>query len=524
MKVCTVDSMRKMDRKAVEHYGIRSELLMENAGHAAYLVIHREIGIRGLRFAVICGSGNNGGDGLVVARKLHSMGGLATVYLPGDEAKFQGTGRLNLEIAQKIPLSIKRIDDLKTFKAGLSECDCIVDAIFGTGLAREVKGIYGEIIGLINESGKKVFSIDIPSGVNGDNGGIMGHAVRADCTITFGLPKLGNLLFPGFSLGGRLYLTHISFPPALTKNDELTYEINQPVPLPARDPNAHKGKLGDLLTVAGASTYYGAPYFSAYSFLKAGGGYSRLAAPASMIPGIAAKGNEIVFVPQSETSSGSLSSGNLDGLIELSKKVDMVVLGPGVSRNPDTQDLVRHMIEAVGKPLIIDGDGLYAAASNREILKQRSSPTILTPHPGEMAQLTGKTIKDVEGDRVQTTITAAKELGCFIVLKGAHSLIASPRGRLWINMSGNSGMATAGSGDVLTGTIAAMLGQGLPVEEAIKTGVFLHGLAGDLASDDKGEDGITAQDILDYLPPAVKRYRELYRETLENCYGSIFTI
>ncbi|OPY91459.1 MAG: Bifunctional NAD(P)H-hydrate repair enzyme Nnr [Syntrophus sp. PtaU1.Bin208] len=277
--------------------------------------------------------------------------------------------------------------------------------------------------------------------------------------------------------------------------------------------------MGEALFIAGAANYFGAPCFAALSFLKAGGGYSRLAAPASLIPAIAQKGAEIVFVPQRETAAGSLSGDNFAGLLDLSERMDMVVIGPGLSLEEETQSLVRSLVQDISRPLLIDGDGLTAIASRLELIRGRKGPTILTPHLGEMARISGKGIPDIRRNRIGVLQETAADLQAVIVLKGAHSLIGMPDGRVFVNLSGNAGMATAGSGDVLTGTIAALYGQGMPLEEAVCKGVFIHGLSGDLAAESRGEDGMTAQDILEFLPEARKADREGLPEHLRRRYA-----
>jgi len=524
MKISTVYEMRNLDKTAIEKFGIPQEILMENAGEAVYFVIHQEFGIKNKKFVVFCGIGNNGGDGLVVARKIHSNGGEVKVYLLGDAAKFSGSAKTNWEIISKLPIIVKNFDSIESIKNEVLECDAVVDAIFGTGLTRDVGGKYQEAIHLINQSLKPVFSVDIPSGISGDTGQIMGVAVKSDYTVTFGLPKRGNMLYPGFEHCGKLYVTHISFPPSLYDQSSFKVEISLPADLPPRDEKGHKGTFGDVLFIAGASSYLGAPYFSAMSFLKAGGGYSRLAAPSSITPFIANKGSEIVFVPLEETPSVSAALKNKQKLLELSEQVEMVVLGPGLSLNPETQELVRQLAKKIKKPVLIDGDGITAISEDTKCIKERQHLTILTPHPGEMSRLAGTSIKEVLANQIPLVQKLAKNLNAFIVLKGAHSLITCPDERVSVNMSGNSGMATAGSGDVLTGTIAAMVGLGLDIEDAVKTGVFLHGFSGDLAAVEKGEDGITAQDILDFLPEAVKLYRENYQEAIINFYESLYIV
>jgi len=524
MKVSTVDEMRNLDRIAIEKFGITDDLLMENAGQAAYFVILEEFGIGGKNFVVFCATGNNGGDGFVVARKIHSTGGEVKVYVLGDAFKFKGAAKKNYEIVKRLPIELEHVKSTASIEKEILDCDAVVDAIFGTGLKRNIEGVYKDVIQRINESGKTVFSIDIPSGINGDTGEVMGIAVEADFTVTYGLPKIGNLLYPGYENCGKLYVSHISFSPSIYEKNSTKVEISQPVFLPERYGNAHKGDLGDTLFIAGASNYFGAPYFSASSFLKAGGGYARLASPSSITPFIAGKGSEVVFFPQKETSSGSIALKNKSALLSLSEDVDMVVMGPGLSLNEETQTLVRELSIKINKPLLIDGDGLTAIAKDISVLKRRKSMTILTPHLGEMAGITGLSIRETNENKINMLQKTAEEIGAIIVLKGAHSLIGYPDRRVLINMSGNPGMATAGSGDVLTGTIAAMFGLGLSLEDAVPAGVFIHGLSGDIAAVEKGEDGMTAQDILDFLPDAVKYYRENLDDIAENNYESIYII
>lgn len=521
MKVTTVSEMRKLDRTAIEQYGIKDEILMENAGEAVYFVILNELGIKDNKFVVFSGMGNNGGDGFVIARKIHSNGGDVKVFILGDPGRFKAAAKLNLDIVSRLPIEVHEIDSIERVKKDIAHCDVIVDAIFGTGLTRDVGGLYSDVIELINGSGKKIFAVDIPSGIHGDTGKVMGTAVKADYTITFGLPKIGNMLLPGNEFCGKLFLTHISFPPSMYERDSNKIEINDTPGLPARDQDGHKGDFGEVLFVAGAESYFGAPYFAALSFLKAGGGYSHLAAPRSMTPFIANKGSEIVFVPQKTTVAGSISIENKDALVALSEKMDMVVLGPGLSLDKETRQLARELAKEINKPLLIDGDGITALCEDPDIIMQRTGETILTPHLGEMSRITKMPVGRIDAGKIEALQQTAKELNAIIVLKGAHSLIGYPDGRVFINLSGNSGMATAGSGDVLTGTIAAMFGLGLPVQEAVRKGVFIHGFSGDLAAEEKGEDGITAQDILDYLPLAVKMDRQGLNKTFWDRYCGV---
>ncbi len=507
MKVATVEQMRRLDQYAIEELGIAEEILMENAALAAVAVMARKVGISGRKFTIFCGTGNNGGDGLAAARLLMSMGGLVKVFLVSSPKKYRNAAKTNYDIFSNLSGDISLLTRTDEARSDTRHCDAIVDAIFGTGLDREIKGLAADVIDLINQAHRPVFSLDIPSGICGDTGRILGTAVRASCTVAFGLPKLGNLLYPGYEYGGKLFVTRISFPPSLYEQKDLMVQTNSRISLPPRPAEAYKGTMGDVLFIAGGANYFGAPYFSAMSFLKAGGGYARLASPASMIPFLAETGREIVYYPQRETSALCLSLKAKPDLLALAEKADMVVLGPGLSLQEETAKLVREVSAVISKPLLIDGDGLTAIAERPEILLKRKAPSILTPHAGEMARILRKTVTSVNEDRIGSVREAARTLRASVVFKGAHSLVALPDGRIYINLSGNPGLATAGSGDVLTGCIAAMNGLGLDSETAVCKGVFLHGYAGDLAAATKGEDGMIATDILDFLPVALKNDR-----------------
>jgi hydroxyethylthiazole kinase-like uncharacterized protein yjeF len=522
MKVASVSEMRKLDSTAVKKYGIDEILLMENAGNAVFCAIEKEIGTKGNKFLIIAGSGNNGGDGMVVARKLHSNGAKTSLLLLTEEQKLKGITKKNLEILKNIGISIKINPTQKDIKKALGDTNVVIDAMLGTGLSGEVKGIYKEAIEFVNKSGKKVVSIDIPSGINGDTGEILGVAVKSDITVTFGLPKIGNINYPGYEHWKKLFVSHISFPIELYNDKSIKTAINYPIPIEKREKDTHKGTFGKCLFISGAKKYLGAPYFSAMSFLKAGGGLSYLAAPESISSFIGKKGKELVLLPQKETKNGSISKNNIKELIESSENVDFVVMGPGLSLDKETQDLVRSLVSRIKKPLLIDGDGLTALKDNPDILKKRKHLTVLTPHPAEFIRLFGGKTNKVKKNRITITREKAVEYGCFIVFKGANSLIGCPDGEVFINLTGNPGMATAGSGDVLTGIIAAMF-KILPLDteksmfgNAVRIGVLIHGLAGDLIARKKGEDGITATDILNSIPAAIRSYRQESNNLFKN--------
>ncbi|MBW2732486.1 MAG: NAD(P)H-hydrate dehydratase [Deltaproteobacteria bacterium] len=531
MKVSTVDEMRRMDRRATEEHKIPGEILMEHAGHAVYDVIRARAceGIAGREVVVLCGVGHNGGDGLVVARKLFSAGALVKTFLLAEASKYGGTPRLNYEMLRGCGAEIVETPKVAEVSAALETAEVVVDAVFGTGLARSVEGYYHQVLEALEARRHRpqrpvVYSVDIPSGVHGDSGQIMGIAVQADVTVTFGLPKQGNLLYPGAGFCGELYVSPISFPPVLQRNDALAVRLSEPSRLPQRRPDGHKGSFGDTLFIAGAASYYGAPALAAMAHLRAGGGYSRLAAPRSVTEVVATMASEVVLAPQKETAAGSLSFDNAASLAFLADRVDVVVLGPGLSLGDETKRLVRQLTADINKPLVIDGDGLTAIAGYPDVVSHREAPTVLTPHSGEMVRISGRSQEDLAADPIAALRSTAAKFNAYIVLKGAHSLIGAPDGEVFINNSGNSGMATAGSGDVLTGTISAMLGQGLGLGDAIRTAVFLHGLAGDLAADHEGEDGMIARDILAHLPKALRVYRDDYEALTADFCGAVHCV
>ncbi len=508
MRVCTVQEMRECDRRAVEDYGLSDAILMENAGQAVYEVVKREFDTSGSRFVVVCGAGNNGGDGLVVARKLHSLGAKVKVYLLADGDSMRGAARSNFDAVICADVPLQRIHSAEELCFEPS-CDVVIDAILGTGLSRSPEGLYAEAIERVNASSLSVLAVDIPSGVNGDTGATPGVAVRATCTVSFGLPKRGNLLPPGRELCGRFYVSHISFPPSLYGGVG-SVETSRSIPLPVRPLESHKGSYGDVLFVAGARSYLGAPVLAAKSFLRAGGGYARLATPESLVLTLGSHASEAVMIALQETNEGTVALSNLELLCDLGEHADMLVIGPGLSVNQETQELVRRIVSKVPVPVLIDGDGLTAVAQDPACVRERTAPTILTPHPGEMARLLHTTVACVEQDRVLAVQEATGRLGVIVLLKGSSTLIGGVDGPVSLNLTGNPGMATAGCGDVLSGTIAAMSGMGLSPRDAVEVGALIHGVAGDLAAADKGQDGLIATDVMEYLPGAVRRYRETF--------------
>jgi NAD(P)H-hydrate epimerase len=522
MRVTTVEQARALARRSRDELGVPDAIRREGAGLAVATAARRLAGAGGgRRVVVVCGTGGTGGVGLVAARALHADGARVAALIVGDPGRLGEASRQALEMATRAGVAAGVVRDAASEQVAraLGGCDVVIDALLGTGLAGDVSGARLEAIEAINRAGAPVVSVDLPSGVDGDTGQVRGAAVRADVTVALGLPTLGAVLHPGAALAGKLYVAHLSIPRPLREAAELDVSISAPPPLPPRRPDGHKGTFGDVLFVAGAAGYLGAPGLAALSMLKAGGGYSRLAAPRSIVPHVAAWASEVVFLPQAETPAGSLSRAAAARLLELAEAADLVVLGPGLSLDPETQALVREIVPAISKPLLVDGDGLTAVAADPDVVRRRAGPTALTPHPGEMARLLGRSVDEIRADPVGAVRRAAADLRAAVVLKGARSLVGFPDGRVLVNPTGNSGMGTAGAGDVLDGAIAAMNGLGLGLDDAVAAGVFVHGLAGDLAAADLGEDGMTARDVLEHLPAAVRRYRAERDDLLRNVYG-----
>jgi hydroxyethylthiazole kinase-like uncharacterized protein yjeF len=514
MKVSRVSEMRDMDRTAIEEYGIAPDLLMENAGHAAYFALNQEFAIRRKSFTILCGLGNNGGDGFVLARKLHANGGVVQVFLLGEPERYKGAAKNNYEILTRLPIEVSVLEDLGSLKEALSQCDLVVDAIFGTGLSREVEGIYREVIELINARHKPVLSIDIPSGVHGDTGLVMGVAVQADVTVTFGLPKVGNMLSPGHELGGKLYVSHISFPPELHDSDSLHLEINSCIPFPNDDGAELEHKANQLLTIGGSQKNSMTPSLSARTFLKSGGGCSYIAAPQSILPLIANKESEIVLVPQEETSSGCLSAVSKGPLLQLIEEMDIVIMGSGLSRQEETQRLAREVALEIIKPLILFGEGVAAFYKELEVLRKRKGPTILALDLEQLSQISSKPMPEIHKHKLDILLETAASLNVVLVLMEKHALIGFPEGRGFINMSGNLRMATPGSEDVLMGAIAALYCHGLSLEDAARQGMFIYGLAEDLVAQTRGEDRATPEEFLEHLPVVIKICRDGLSNTM----------
>lgn len=512
MKIVTAQEMRAIDAHTIEKIGIPGIVLMENAGQAVVKVVKEILG-NGRRVAIFVGRGNNGGDGFVVARYLALVGVDVTVYLLSEPERFTGDALANLQIARNLKLPIKLLisqEQLAEYQAEIHASDVIVDAIFGTGLKGAVRGFAADVIDDINATGKPIVAVDLPSGLDADTGKPEGVCIRASHTVTMGLPKRGLLLYPGADLAGQLTIADIGFPQSVINAENIAVNWVQKHDaarlIPQRPRNSHKGTFGHVFVIAGSVGLTGAAALASESALRVGAGMVTLGVPESLNPIMEEKLTEVMTVPLPETDVQSLSIDAKAKIFSFLERANVVAIGPGLSRNPETVELIHQLCTEIQLPKVIDADGLNALSEKRELLDQLNAQTILTPHPGEMARLLSSTPQVVESDRIGVAQQFAQQHGVTLVLKGAPTIIADASGDVYINSTGNPGMATAGMGDVLTGAIAGLLAQSLSPVDAAVLGVYLHGLAGNIAAQKVGEYGLLAGDALSALSEVVKEF------------------
>jgi ADP-dependent NAD(P)H-hydrate dehydratase / NAD(P)H-hydrate epimerase len=514
MKVVTAAEMKKIDNVTIEGMGIPALLLMERAGTA--VAARAEELSTSRKVLVLCGSGNNGGDGLVAARHLLNNGYLVKVVLLNRLDRLSTDCKKQYQIAKKmgVPIDYRKVLNSSDLHGAL-----VIDAVFGTGLSRAVSGEMAAMFRFVNDAPVSVVAVDIPSGISSDSGEILGEAIKADYTVTFGLPKRGHFLYPGAEYSGRLYVEDIGFPSGLLRADSIRTELvnreSAEVLLPERQHNSYKGDYGHVLVVAGSRGRTGAALMTAKACMRAGSGLVTIGVPESIMDIFQGRVTEEMTLPLPDDGNGMLHAKALDAILEFSfQKADILAVGPGMGVSPNTEKIIKTLITSSGVPMVIDADGLNSLRDSAEIFNNAKSPVIVTPHPGEMARLISKggtvlrpQINYIERDRIGTALSFAKETGVYVVLKGVPTVIASPEGDAFINTTGNPGMATAGAGDVLTGIIASLVGQGVSPLKASALGVYLHGLAGDEAAKITGEHSLIASDIIDALPRAF-RYLE----------------
>ncbi len=508
MKVVSCKEMQAIDKKAIEVVGIPGAVLMENAGIQTVAAIEEcfdDLSV--MNVLILAGKGNNGGDGFVIARHLHNAGAEVTVILLGNIKEVKGDARTNLDIILNMGLPVEEVnteDEWDDVSVELYETDIVVDAIFGTGFAGPVKGFIKNVISDVNESNAFVLAVDIPSGISGDNPVPEGEAVIADLTVTMAFPKYALVLPPAEDYCGDLIVADISVPVMLSHavktefvDGDFAYSL-----LNEREISAHKGDFGHVLLIGGSAGKPGAVSLMGHGALTMGSGLVTAAVPDGIAGTVNTHLMEIMTEPHS-APDGFLTVKHLENLLRLADSMDAVAIGPGMGTNAETQELVRKFVEKTSCPLIIDADGINAFRGCQEMLNGKGRTVIITPHPGEMAGLLGITASEVQQDRIKYASEFASKHSVIVVLKGYRTITALPDGKIFINSTGNPGMATAGSGDLLTGMMASLAGQHQRPEHAAVLGAYFHGLAGDLASEELGEQSVTASDIVSFLPEAL---------------------
>ncbi|MBS3985875.1 MAG: NAD(P)H-hydrate dehydratase [Selenomonadales bacterium] len=507
MKLVTSKEMRALETQAMSQCGLLGVVLMENAGLAVVAAGQEMLGdYRGKLVVVLAGIGNNGGDGLVAARHIANRGGEARVFLLGTPDALRSDARTNYDILVSMGVSIRELseDALPSLADLLKSAPLIIDALYGTGFAGQITDLAAVVVRLVNDSGRPVLAVDVPSGLLADTGEVLGPCVQATMTVTFGLPKLGLYLEPGARYAGAVRLADISLPQHLVaasrfRHNLITAEWCQGL-LPARSPDSHKGTFGRVLAVGGSTGMTGAVCLAAEAALRSGAGLVEAALPKSLEKAVAGRTSEVITHALDDNDTGYIATGATEAFLGLASRASAVALGMGLGRQPETINWLRQVLPEVRVPLVLDADALYALLGDTALLAGHRGAIVVTPHPGEMSRLTGLTVDEIQRRRVDVAKHYAMEWQCTVVLKGARTVVADPGGEIYLNQSGNPGMATAGMGDVLAGVIAALIAHRLSPSLAAALGVYAHGTAGDAAARAKGFMGLTASDVVAALP------------------------
>jgi NAD(P)H-hydrate epimerase len=520
MKILTAAQMQRIDRLTTERCGVPSLTLMENAGRGVVeFLAERFAPLAQQRIVILCGRGNNGGDGLVVGRLLRDKGLKPRVLLFADPQKVQGDAAVNLDrlTITGMPEVVESPEAWQRLKPSLKGTTLAVDALLGTGLSKPLGGLLLDVVRDVNAelAGAQVVAIDLPSGISADTGDLIGEHVRAGFSVTFTAPKIAHIFPPACERVGEWVLTQIGTPPEALESDSelfLSLACRDDFAWVARPrkPDSHKGNFGHVLILAGSVGKTGAAALAAKAALRAGAGLVTVATAASALPIIASLGMEYMTEPLPETEAGTISlraleQGRLEKLLE-GKSV--LAIGPGIGSVPETAELVRSLVNHRRVPVVLDADGLNAFAGRMDSFRSGGDlpDAVLTPHPGEMSRLAGLGTTEIQTHRVERAREFAQKHQVNLVLKGFRTLTAAPDGKVWVNPTGNPGMATAGTGDVLTGLIAGLVAQyrDRPMSEVAAAAVYLHGSAGDLVEKELGQASLIAGDLIEALPGAYR--------------------
>jgi hydroxyethylthiazole kinase-like uncharacterized protein yjeF len=515
IRVATASEMRDLDGRAVAECGIPSLLLMENAGaETVRELLDAFPEAARSRVLVLCGRGNNGGDGFVIARRLLGRGVSVRTILLARREEIRGDARVNLDILEKMgatPVEVGGDGGLSTVRDAIGSADLVVDALLGTGAQGPARGLTADAIDCLNRSGRPVVSVDIPSGVGADGAEVPGPAVRAALTVTFVLPKRSLVLYPAAAHADAVRVVDIGIPRQLWADAPLCLGVLEPADIapafPARPAAAHKGTFGHVLVIAGSAGKTGAAALAALGALRAGAGLVTLAVPASLHDILETKLTETMTVAVPETEARTVAREALNAILDLAQGKDAVAIGPGLGTHPSTQAVIRELVTRLPMPLVVDADGINALAGADDCLRRAAGVRVLTPHPGECSRLVGLPADAVLRERIPLVQRTADDLRATVVLKMARTLVGHPAGGVAIVPTGNPGMATGGSGDVLTGVIAGTIARGVEPLLAARAGAYVHGLAGDLAAEQLGQEAMIAGDLLERLPEAIRRIK-----------------
>jgi len=516
MKLVTAAQMRELDRSTIEDVGVPGVVLMEVAGRSVADVIGQSMSLTGLEVVVLSGRGNNGGDGYVAARHLWSRGADVEVFVLAPRERIKGDALVNLKAIENLGLPIRFIESaeaLDEISDAILGADCIVDAMLGTGLDSEVRGIFAQAIEVVNKAEGLRVAVDVPSGLHADQGVPLGSAVQADMTVTFGLAKVGLCTYPGAEFVGDLHVADIGIPSSLVQElDPPTALIEESEILaswPARRMGGHKGTYGHLLVLAGSTGKAGAALLCGEAGLRVGAGLVTLATPADVQRHLQAEVPELMTKAYADDALSMDVDETTDRLVALTATRRAVALGPGIPTTETMQAVIEALLPRLKVPMVIDADGLNLLVGRLDVFRHVAVPVVLTPHPGEMARLVESSTAKVQQDRIAVALSLVDRTGAWVVLKGARTIIAGPHGTVWINPTGNPGMGTAGAGDVLTGMVGGLLAQGWPTADAVRAAVFAHGKAGDKAAEALGLAGLTASDLLGRIPAVLREWEQL---------------
>jgi NAD(P)H-hydrate epimerase len=512
MRILNTAQMREAERRTVDDIGIPARVLMENAGRQVASAIEtafEELAL--MRVSVLCGRGNNGGDGFVTARVLVERGVDVHVYLLGAASALTGDARANHDVLHALGIEVVEIPDPATWEllgSSVLAADLVIDALHGTGLHGPLSGLGETVVADLNASSRAVVSIDLPSGLSADHPNVDGPAVEATMTVALGAPKLPLILPPAEPNAGTVLIADIGIPSRIVDDVpgpriEMLTRASVGWMVEPRRTDSHKGTYGRVLIVAGSTGRTGAAILAARAALRSGAGLVTVAVPASCLPIVAAGGAEFMTLPLPETADGTVAADAIAAVLAF--RADIIAVGPGLGGGPAVAAFVHGLVARSGVPLILDADALNAFVDSAELLVGRADvPIIITPHPGEMARLLGSSIERVQRDRLGVALEFAQAHRLHVVLKGHRTIVADPAGNAGVNMTGNPGMATAGSGDVLTGVLAGWFGQLRDAGKAARLAVYLHGAAGDLAQNDRGQSALIAGDLIAHLGDAVQ--------------------